>query len=302
MALTRPMKAEDLKDENLHRLVFPVIGSPKLDGIRALKVQGDLLSSTFKRIPNNHIRKTLEKELPDGADGEIIAGDVFQDVTSAVMSAGGVPDFKFWMFDLADENNLEEPYLTRQVKLQEWRAQAFAPNVIVVPTILLQNLEQMHAYETMCINDGFEGIMLRAPDGPYKCGRSTLKQGWLLKRKPFEDSEARIIGFEERLTNTNELTLNDLGLAKRSSAKAGKVPMDTLGKFIATDIHGRFPGVELKIGTGKGLTDKLRKEVWENRAAWMGRVIKYKFQRTGTKDAPRLPIFLGERHPEDIAP
>lgn len=296
------MKAEDLKDEHLSKLVFPVIGSPKLDGIRALKIQGQVLSSTFKPIPNHHIRKTLEKELPDGADGEIIVGDVFQEVTSGVMSAGGVPDFKFWMFDLVNENHLEEPYLQRQVKLTEWRTSAFAPNVIVVPTLLLQNLDQMRYYETECIEAGFEGIMLRSLDGPYKCGRSTLKQGWLLKRKPFEDSEAVIIGFEERLTNTNELQKNELGLAKRSSAKAGKVPMNTLGKFIATDIHGLFPGVELKIGTGKGLTDKLRKEVWENREAWMGRIIKYKFQRTGTKDAPRLPIFLGERHPEDIAP
>lgn len=300
MALTRPMKAEDLKDEHLHKLVFPVIASPKLDGIRALKVQGCLLSSTFKSIPNHHIRKTLEAELPDGADGEIVAGEVFQEVTSAVMSAGGVPEFTFWMFDLVNESNLEEEYMSRLVKMDTWRRTAHAPNVRVVPTQFIYTLEELLAYETRMIEQGYEGAMVRAPDGPYKCGRSTLKQGWLLKRKPFEDSEARIIGFEERLTNTNELETNELGLAKRSSAKAGKVPMGTLGKFIATDIHGLFPGVELKIGTGKGLTNELRQQVWDNRDAYLGQLVKYKFQKTGTKDAPRLPIFLGFRHPEDV--
>lgn len=302
MALTRPMKAVAVEDKDLDRIVFPVIASPKLDGIRAVKVNGRLLSNTFKPIPNNHIRIILEAELPDGADGEIMSGSVFQDVTSAVMSVGGIPDFKFWMFDLVDPNNLEQPYFRRIELLRSWYEETSPMNVVAVPTVTLTDLQDLRDYETLCIDRGFEGIMLRAPNGPYKCGRSTLRQGWLLKRKPFDDSEARIIGFEERMTNTNELELNELGLAKRSSSKAGKVPMGTLGKFIATDIHGLFPGVELKIGTGKGLTDELRKKVWMNRDAWMGRIIKYKFQRIGTKDAPRIPIFLGERHAEDITP
>ena len=76
--------------------------------------------------------------------------------------------------------------------------------------------------------------------------------------------------------------------------------MGMLGKFVAEDIHGRFPGVKLKIGTGRGLTDDLRKEVWNNRKAYVGQLVKYKFQKYGSKDAPRLPIFLGFRHPEDV--
>lgn len=298
--LTRPMKADELKDEDLDRLIFPVIASPKLDGIRAIKVQGRLLSSTFKPIPNQYIRGVLENELPDGADGELLSGNTFQSVTSAVMSHEGSPDFKFWMFDLVDENFLQEPYMTRLVKMETWRRRAFAPNTHLVPTRLIQSLRELMAYETEMINQGYEGVMVRKIDGPYKCGRSTLKQGWLLKRKPFADSEARIVGFEERLTNTNALEVNDLGLAKRSSAKAGKVPMGTLGKFVCEDVHGLFPGIALKIGTGKGLTDELRLTVWKNQRAYVGRLIKYKFQKMGSKDAPRLPIFLGFRHPEDV--
>ena len=299
--LTRPMKAEELGDENLDKLLFPVIASPKFDGIRTLKLDGKVLSSTFKPIPNNYIRMLLADQLPDGADGETIVGAGFQDCSSGVMSIGGEPEFQFWMFDLVDPENLDEPYVERLLKLHLWKKQSKnSPNVYVVPTQFLQNLEELSVFEKDMLALGYEGIMTRKPNGGYKCGRSTLKQQWLLKRKPFEDSEARIIGFEEQLTNTNAKTKNDLGLTKRSSAKAGKVGNGTLGKFIATDVHDLFPGIELRIGTGKGLTNELRAKVWNNQAGYLGKVIKYKFQLIGTKDAPRLPIFLGFRHPEDI--
>lgn len=298
--LTRPMKATELRDTDLDRVSFPVIASPKLDGIRAIKVRGQLLSSTFKPIPNWYIRNALQNELPDGADGELLSGQTFQSVTSSVMSLEGIPDFRFWMFDLVDEKNLNEPYTSRLVKMETWRRQAFAPNTSIVPTKLIQNLKELLSYEKKIVAQGFEGVMVRKLDSPYKCGRSTLRQGWLLKRKPFKDSEARIVGFEERLTNTNTAELNELGLTKRSSAKAGKVPMGMLGKFVCEDVHGLFPGVAVKIGTGQGLTDGLRLEIWKNKEAYLGKLIKYKFQKMGSKDAPRLPIFLGFRHPEDV--
>lgn len=298
--MTRPMKAEELEDKDLDRLLFPVIASPKYDGIRAMLVGGSLRSSTFKLIPNEHIREHLERELPEGADGEIVVGKVFQEVTSGVMSVGGVPDFKFWMFDLVNGENLEEPYVSRLVRMDIWRHKAFAPHVHSVPTRLIQTLDALLQYELEMANAGYEGVMVRKLDGPYKCGRSTLRQGWLLKRKPFADSEARVVGFEERLTNTNELQTNELGLAKRSSAKAGKVPMGTLGKFICEDVHGLFPGVAINIGTGRGLTNELRLKVWQHQRAYLGKLVKYKFQKMGSQLAPRLPIFLGFRDPEDM--
>ena len=53
------------------------------------------------------------------------------------------------------------------------------------------------------LDDGYEGLMLRAPDGPYKFGRSTVKENTLLKVKNFLDDEAEVIGFKEQTTNTN---------------------------------------------------------------------------------------------------
>lgn len=107
------------------------------------------------------------------------------------------------------------------------------------------------------------------------------------------------MGFEEQLHNANEAKRDATGKLKRSSAKGGKSGKGTLGKFLAHDVNGRFPGVTLKIGTGEGLTDELRALVWAHRRSYIGRLVKYRYQEIGTKDAPRIPIFEGFRDARD---
>ena len=97
MTITKPMLAGTIED--IYKLDYPVICTPKLDGIRCLKIGGRAVSRTFKSIQNNYIRTILEKLLPDGMDGEIISGKNFQETTSAVMREEGEPEFVFWAFD-----------------------------------------------------------------------------------------------------------------------------------------------------------------------------------------------------------
>ena len=120
-------------------------------------------------------------------------------------------------------------------------------------------------YYERCLMEGHEGCMLRRLDGPYKHGRSTLKEQTLIKMKPVEDAEAIIIGFEEMLTNTNLLERNNLGHAKRGKSQAGMIPAGTLGKFLVRGVGGIFDNKEFAIGTGRGLTHELRSIVWKNR-------------------------------------
>ena len=42
------------------------------------------------------------------------------------------------------------------------------------------------------------------PNAPYKQGRSTVREGYLLKVKTFLDDEATVVRFEERMHNGNE--------------------------------------------------------------------------------------------------
>lgn len=297
--ITRPMLAATAK--NLGELRYPLIASPKLDGIRCLKVDGRVVSRSFKPIRNDYIRTILEKILPEGADGEIMVGDNFQQVTSAVMSKEGEPDFLFWMFDLAPEGKDSGPYNDRVENMLTWtRDHDCLRHVCMVPLTTILHTDELMAYEGACLTDGYEGVMVRSPDGPYKCGRATVREGYLLKIKRFEDSEARVIGFIEQMTNTNETRKDAFGCIERSAANAGKIGKNTLGKFIVTEAGSPWRTACFRIGTGKGLTQELRQEIWNNQDRYLGKLLKYKYQLHGSKDAPRIPIFLGFRDENDL--
>ena len=63
MKIIKPMLAETLEIENdsqLENLKYPVLGTPKLDGIRCLKIDDNVLSRKFKEIPNNHVQKMMK--------------------------------------------------------------------------------------------------------------------------------------------------------------------------------------------------------------------------------------------------
>lgn len=289
--IEKPMLAQTCKD--VTTLHLPVLATPKLDGIRCLVVDGKALSRKFKEIPNRHIQALVSK-LPNGLDGELMLRDTskpFQAVTSAVMKEDGTPDFVYNIFDYVG-SSLAKPYDKRIQDLQKLKLPEFAQKILPVVISTLHNLK---LFEDKCLKYGYEGVMIRSFEGPYKCGRSTVKEGFLLKIKRFTDSEAQIIGFTARMHNTNEATMDELGHTKRSSAKAGLVATAYLGTLQVRDVQS---GVTFEIGTG--FDDALRKEIWENRGDYLDKIVKYKFQEIGTMDKPRFPVFLGFRDERDM--
>jgi DNA ligase-1 len=137
--------------------------------------------------------------------------------------------------------------------------------------------------------------MLRSYEGPYKQGRSTENEGYLVKVKRFEDSEAEILGAFEEMHNDNAKETNELGRTKRSTAQAGLIPSGVLGGF---DVRDLKTGVEFSVGSG--FTAEMKAEYWQARENLVGSIIKYKHFPSGGKDKPRHPIFLGMRSKEDM--
>ena len=279
--------------------------TPKLDGIRCLKINGKLVSRTFKPIRNKFIREFLERELPDNTDGEIIVGPTFQDTSSAVMSEEGEPNFTYYVFDCVFYD-LKRPYKDRMVDLEKRFGNpsrdviTHNPNVTAIVPLLPREINDSEAllqFEEECLNNGFEGVILRSPNGPYKCGRSTPKEEFLMKFKRFEDDEALVIGFVEKMHNENEAEKDNFGRTKRSSAKDGLVPAGTLGAIMVRDLK---TGVEFEIGTG--LNDATRKEIWGNQKKYKDAIVRYRhFTNSGVKDKPRFPSFDGFRDKEDLS-
>jgi len=295
--ISKPMLAATIKtadDLNFDNNYY--LATPKLDGIRALKINGKLVSRTFKPIRNDYIRGILESLLPDGADGEIVVNtNNFQDTASGVMSVDGEPSFTYYWFDYV-KAGIDRTYDDRMKDLAQSRVVLDKHIVALLPTEI-HSKEELDKFEEKCLNDGFEGVILRTADGPYKCGRSTMKEQFLMKYKRFVDDEAIVIGFEERMHNDNEAEKDNFGRTKRSSAMAGMVASNTLGALLVRDIK---TGVEFSIGTG--FDDEQRKDIWTHKRQIMGLTLTYKhFAQSGTKDKPRFPVFKAFRHGDDIS-
>ena len=300
----RPMLAAQLMpkgvehtDENIlaamQKLRYPVIATPKMDGIRGLRLNKSLLSRTLKEIPNKRLR---EKSLilPGGFDIELCNNSIpYHEVESIVMSQEH-PDtdkIKFYVIDWYCEGG----YTTRYVAASNYgflNLTDSSENVVICFSDMAwcSSAEELFNlfldWETQC-----EGICFRTPDSPYKQGRSTLKEQYLVKLCRYIREEVSIIGLEELMINTNDESYNALGLMDRSKAQDGLVPSRRLGAFVVQDTKGR----RYNVGTGIGLTSVVRREVWEHPEKYIGKKITVKMKPFGEKDNPRSPVFVGFR-------
>jgi DNA ligase-1 len=293
----KPMLAcsKTITEADFGKLRFPLVATPKFDGIRCLTFEGGAPTSrNLKPIQNDHIRETLTMLGVEGLDGELMVPGAkdFGTVSSAVMGSKGTPDFEYWVFDLW---MAEGTYVQRLQELAK-TAQGLPSFIKFVRPRICNTPEELLEFEVECLEDGFEGVITRAPESKYKFGRSTKNEQGMLKLKRFHNSEAVIVDCLEEQANLNPAKKNALGRTERSSAKAGKVGKGSLGKFVCRDLT---TGVEFEIGTG--FTAAQRAEFWLNKPN--GHTVKYKFQPAGAKDEgkPRFPVFLGFRHADDMS-
>ena len=280
------------------KLVYPIWVSPKLDGIRAHVLDSVCLSRKNLVLPNKHFQSLFsqhEKMDGEGICGDVTDGDIVYNRTqSAIMSVEGEPDLYYWVFDTTIPELRERPFEERYRFVKTYVENSNDPRLKLVPHKLVHNLQELLEFESEMLEMGFEGICGRSPDGIYKLGRSTLKQGILWKLKRFEDEEAVVVGFEEQMTNTNEAEVSETGHTKRSHCAEGMVPADTLGKFIVN-----YNGVRIPVACGV-LKHDTRKVIWNNRDLYLGKTLKFRHFPHGAKDLPRHARFVGWRDLGDM--
>lgn len=283
--------------DGIQDIQFPCLASCKLDGIRCLIRGGKPVSRKLLDIPNLHIQGALSSPKLEGLDGELIVGpltapDCYNTTQSAVMSRDGTPTFTYYVFDRWDLGHL--PFIARYAKLCEMSLPLY---VKVLDQKLVSGLDELETYYSNLVEDGHEGVITKAPEGLWKNGRSTLKQNWMCKLKPREHSEAIILGFDELEHNQNEAGVDELGHTKRSHAQAGKVGGNTLGRVRVRDLTTH---VEFWLGSGSLLTKAMRKQIWDNKSGYLGKIVRYSFCPVGVKDRPRLGVIDGFRTEEDL--
>ena len=111
----KPMLASDA---NLDSLRYPLIASPKLDGVRATVRDGVVYSRSNKPIPNLHVQSLFMDY--EYFDGELIVGSptsatVYRDTVSQVMSQDKTDGCNFYVFDHIEF--MDKPYSERRAEL-----------------------------------------------------------------------------------------------------------------------------------------------------------------------------------------
>ena len=290
----KPMLATQIDD--LTKLSYPLYVSKKLDGIRATVFNGVAYSRSLKLIPNLSIQKWAKENAQylEGLDGEFIKGSptsetVFRDTTSFVMSIDKVEEFQFFAFDRVHVTS------TAQERQEALEALPVIPRVVVLEQTIARSEVELEAYRTKAVEENYEGAMVKKMNGKYKFGRSSIKEGLLLKMKLFNDIDLRVIGFEPLYKNMNEATFNELGRSQRSSVKDNLVPQELLGALTLMQPNG------MTVSCGSGFNQQERIYWWENRDSLIGKLVTVKYFSIGIKDVLRFPIFKGFRDEKDTS-
>jgi DNA ligase-1 len=288
------------KTPPLEILKYPLYASFKIDGIRGAPENGIMLSRSCKPIPSAYVQENFS--WLSGFDGELVCGPPNDEGTyarshSACMTHGCRTPVDYYVFDYRAFPNT--PFQDRLLSLKMIRKEGpKLPNVHVLEQKLIWTPEELAEYEGEALDQGYEGLIVRSPTAPYKYGRSTLREGGMIKIKRTLDSEAVVVGWEELYRNTNEAKVNEVGRTARSTHQANMVPADTLGALIGWDPAHDW---QFRCGVFRGVSKDTLKNWWEYRTDLKNRIFKYEYLPK-VKDLPRHPRFVGWRSPLDMSP
>jgi DNA ligase-1 len=282
------MLADDSKKHE-KKMTGEVYVEPKLDGVRVITIcdvdkdEVKMFSRNGKELNNfPTILKQFDSMLDQMSesmvfDGEVMSDD-FQTLMREIHRKGGAKtdDAVLNLFDCMPLEYFKEgsyPYAlnTRKELLQSF---TYGPNISIVEFVAM-NLDhddgqkQFADYNRLCIDKGFEGIMVKPITGIYECKRSSL---WL-KVKPFIEVSLKVVDTEEG--------------TGRNAGKLGALVVEgtDMDKFIKTNV-------------GSGLTDSDRETFWEAKEKLIGQIVEVRAdaitQNQDTKNewSLRFPRFL----------
>lgn len=314
----KPMLASDFLEK---KLKFPLVVQPKIDGVRGLNMLGRLTGRSGKEHANRYTSDFYSQQELVGFDGELVAEhechpDLCRLTTSALNTIEGQPFTLWWLFDYVTPETAHLPYLIRYEKLQEkvyylQQVMAFQcwGHLRVVPFEQARNLDELNEIDTRYLEQGYEGTIIRAPNGAHKQGRSTATEGGLLRIKRFIEEEAVVVAIEEGQQNLNEATLSVHGYTERSTHQENMVPNGMVGNLhckVVKDVKdpstGKIlmqAGQVISVAAGR-MSHEERRHFFIQQHRLIGQTIKFQFFPKGIKDKPRFPTFQSIRAASDI--
>lgn len=190
-------------------------------------------------------------------DGEVM-GQSFQDLMTQTRRKknAAADDSVYYVFDLMPLDDFRRGFWNmqqrRRMEILDKIASSMvdAPNVQTLPHLDVDldtavGREALDKFSAQCVEEGFEGIMIKDLEAPYTCKRSTFWMKW----KPLYSYDLEVVAVEE-------------GTGKN----AGR-----LGALVCRGIDGASAKY-IEVNVGSGYTDEFRQAVWADPSIAIGRI------------------------------
>lgn len=274
------------------KVKFPCVCQPKYDGVRCLTFEDEngeihLLSRKGKEYSIPHIKQWANEHkylLP--LDGELYNHKelTFQEIVSAVKKESETTSrLSYVVYDIPVENMKFASMTTFPYVCNDYETECTmvypGPNrlnrLCIIDKLpdkgpikisgwrICNSFDDIKHYHDECVEDGYEGIIIRNGDGIYEFG---FKSSNLIKYKEFVDDEFDII-------DVVEATGRDAGTAV----------------FVCVTKDGKKFNVKPKGDK------KLRSEYFSNREKYINKKLTVKYQGLSDDGIPRFPSGIAIR-------
>lgn len=277
---------------------------PKLDGVRCITVvnyesrtvvqytrNGKILEN-FSHISDSILANIDSLGRSYVLDGEVVSNS-FQDLMKQVHRKDDVQasDARLMLFDMIPLSEFLEGKSTMGQRRRTNFLKGFKSvfdkcgSIDIIPQTEVDlgsyvGELQFKQFNKEAIEAGYEGIMIKDPNAPYECKRTT---SWL-KQKPFIEVSLTVTAVEE-------------GTGKN------------VGKLGAIICEGVDNGKSIVVNVGSGFTDEMRDEIWNDKDVVIGQIVEIRADAaTRSQDSediyslrfPRFLRFRGFRQGEKI--
>lgn len=295
----KPMLASNAKPD---QVTYPVYGSVKREGVRAVVTPEDgLVTRSLKPFKNELIYQQefiqyVEKfcaQYDIYIEGEFyVHGWTFNRIDSCLRGNGNIDVISLHLdiFDCYVPADPDAPF-EKRYNFYQWAANQIGmvtDHVHAVEQVLVNSAQEALQRYEQALEQGYEGFCFKSPQGAYKLGRSTLKQGFFTRMKPEDDYDCIVLDIIERMYNLNESETNELGYLYKKQDKDMKqhsgMAQSALVYTPALDqVH--------KVSLTKGLTDVDRYRVWEDAEFYKGKAMTFIGIPVPGQGIPRSPRF-----------
>lgn len=297
----KPMLATNIKPEKLH---YPVIGSVKLEGVRGEFTPDGLYTRPMKRFNNKLLEEKFERLCVFCAKNNIIIegefyihGMDFSDISSICRRANH-PDTDKIEFHIFDLISLDQPDLNfdqRLNVLKDYVIFLVKTDVKYVLQEYVYSVEDAYRKYEAALLEGYEGYVFKAVEGTYKYGRSTANEQKFLRMKAENTYDGVVLEIVERMQNLCESEYNELGKLSKRQDKDMKAPTGLAAVAIVQCREFEKP---VRVSLSRGIKDYestsnsvSRKQLWEKRAEFVGKNLRFVGLPVPGMDLPRAPRF-----------